>query len=64
MTRSIIGHGCKNVVVVEKDKRFEPALTQIKDSIDEERRMELVFADILRIDEEDLFKTIDAPKSV
>jgi len=33
LTRSIIADGCKNIVVVEKDRRFLPALTMLKENI-------------------------------
>eukprot|EP01128_Nolandella_sp_AFSM9_P010925 TRINITY_DN7642_c0_g1_i1.p1 TRINITY_DN7642_c0_g1~~TRINITY_DN7642_c0_g1_i1.p1 ORF type:complete len:351 (-),score=52.70 TRINITY_DN7642_c0_g1_i1:166-1083(-) len=60
LTRSIIHHGCQKLVVVEKDRRFLPALTQIKESV-EERRIDIVLTDILKVDERSLFDSLDAP---
>lgn len=54
LTRSLLTNGARKVIVVEKDKRFMPALETLQQASG--GRLELVFGDMLKIDERDLLK--------
>jgi 16S rRNA (adenine1518-N6/adenine1519-N6)-dimethyltransferase len=62
LTRSLLNNGAKKVIVIEKDKRCIEALEQIK--IIYPDRLEIIEADALEINEEELFQTDTKPKIV
>jgi len=49
LTRSLLASGANKVIVVEKDRRFMPALEQLANVY--EKRLEIVEADALKVDE-------------
>ncbi|KAK9761652.1 hypothetical protein K7432_013289, partial [Basidiobolus ranarum] len=55
LTRSILGAGAKNVVVVEKDDRFLPTLNQLSDATD--NRLRVIQGDMLTLDHNEILKT-------
>jgi len=54
LTRSLLTSGARKVIAVEKDKRFLPALETLQQAAN--GRLELVFEDMLRVDERELLK--------
>eukprot|EP01125_Pyxidicula_operculata_P022137 TRINITY_DN8908_c0_g1_i1.p1 TRINITY_DN8908_c0_g1~~TRINITY_DN8908_c0_g1_i1.p1 ORF type:complete len:315 (+),score=53.03 TRINITY_DN8908_c0_g1_i1:95-946(+) len=54
LTRSILKAGCKNLILVEKDPRFLPALNMLKEAAEGKSKVTIVQGDILDVDEEQL----------
>uniref|UniRef100_T1J092 rRNA adenine N(6)-methyltransferase n=1 Tax=Strigamia maritima TaxID=126957 RepID=T1J092_STRMM len=48
LTRSILEKGAKHLIVVEKDRRFEPCLEQLEDASC--NRLKVIFEDVLNLD--------------
>ncbi|ORY05345.1 S-adenosyl-L-methionine-dependent methyltransferase [Basidiobolus meristosporus CBS 931.73] len=56
LTRSILGAGARNVVVVEKDDRFLPTLNQLSDATG--NRLKVIQGDMLTLDHKDILKRV------
>ncbi|XP_069669219.1 dimethyladenosine transferase 1, mitochondrial [Periplaneta americana] len=54
ITRSILNRGPSRLIVVEKDKRFSPALDLLKDSTSD-GKMEIILGDVLNVDMSKMF---------
>jgi 16S rRNA A1518/A1519 N6-dimethyltransferase RsmA/KsgA/DIM1 with predicted DNA glycosylase/AP lyase activity len=50
---------CRQVVAVEKDERFVPALKLLQESVGAER-LKIVMGDILELDEAQLLRDVEA----
>lgn len=61
LTRSILNAGAKRLIVVEKDRRFMPALETIKGAVQQDR-MTIYENDILKVDEKQLLEAAGAQK--
>ena len=55
LTRSILAHNPKRLIVVEKDERFMPVLQNLQQSVDD-GKMHIVQGDVLKVDQ---FKLMD-----
>eukprot|EP01095_Lingulamoeba_sp_RSL-Kostka_P003497 TRINITY_DN14470_c0_g1_i1.p1 TRINITY_DN14470_c0_g1~~TRINITY_DN14470_c0_g1_i1.p1 ORF type:complete len:329 (+),score=103.83 TRINITY_DN14470_c0_g1_i1:76-1062(+) len=57
ITRGILKMGVKKLICVEKDTRFKPILQMLQTSVGKDK-LELVFDDMLKLNEEELIKSI------
>lgn len=65
LTRSILNAGCKNLILIEKDKRFMQSMHMLKDAVkDKGVNVSIHLADVLDVDEEELLRKVGCTKQV